>query len=80
MDTGLRRYDDSSDCSCAGLEIGGSRCAKGASPETRMDTLPYNDFRGFIEAAKKVSEWRLIEGADWNNEIGALDRGDGGAR
>ena len=37
-----------------------------------MDTLPYHDFRGFIEEAKKVSAWRLIEGADWNNEIGAL--------
>ncbi|MGZ8490330.1 MAG: UbiD family decarboxylase, partial [Candidatus Binatia bacterium] len=37
-----------------------------------MDTLPYHDFRGFIEEAKKVSQWRLIEGADWNNEIGAL--------
>ncbi|MGH7817705.1 MAG: UbiD family decarboxylase domain-containing protein, partial [Candidatus Binatia bacterium] len=37
-----------------------------------METLPYNDFRGFIEAAKQVSEWRLIEGADWDNEIGAL--------
>ena len=37
-----------------------------------MATLPYHDFRGFIEAAKKVSEWRLIEGADWDNEIGAL--------
>ena len=37
-----------------------------------MDEIPYKDFRGFIEAAKGVSEWRLIEGADWNNEIGAL--------
>ena len=37
-----------------------------------MDEIPYKDFRGFIEAAKKVSPWRLIEGADWNNEIGAL--------
>ena len=37
-----------------------------------MDSLPYNDFRGFIEEAKKISEWRLIEGADWDNEIGAL--------
>ena len=37
-----------------------------------MDTLPYHDFRGFIEEAKKVSAWRLIEGADWDNEIGAL--------
>ncbi|HWH78028.1 MAG TPA: UbiD family decarboxylase, partial [Candidatus Binatus sp.] len=37
-----------------------------------MDEISYKDFRGFIEEAKKVSEWRLIEGADWNNEIGAL--------
>ena len=37
-----------------------------------MDSLPYHDFRGFIEEAKKISEWRLIEGADWDNEIGAL--------
>src|SRR5215510_779474 len=37
-----------------------------------MDTLPYHDFRSFVEEAKKVSEWWLIEGADWNNEIGAL--------
>jgi len=37
-----------------------------------MDTLPYTDFRTFIEEAKKVAEWQLIEGADWNNEIGAL--------
>jgi hypothetical protein len=37
-----------------------------------MDTLPYHDFRSFIEEAKKVSEWRLIEGADWDSEIGAL--------
>ena len=37
-----------------------------------MDTLPYHDFRGFIEEAKKISEWRLIEGADWDSEIGAL--------
>ena len=38
----------------------------------RMDTLSYHDFRGFVEEAKKISEWRLIEGADWDNEIGAL--------
>ena len=37
-----------------------------------METLPYHDFRGFIEEAKKISEWRLIEGADWDGEIGAL--------
>jgi 4-hydroxy-3-polyprenylbenzoate decarboxylase len=37
-----------------------------------MGSLDYNDFRGFVEAAKKVSDWRLIEGADWDKEIGAL--------
>src|SRR5437762_12872333 len=37
-----------------------------------MDTLSYHDFRGFIEEAKKISEWRLIEGGDWNHESGAL--------
>jgi UbiD family decarboxylase len=37
-----------------------------------MESIPYHDFRGFIEAAKKVSEWRAIEGADWDGEIGAL--------
>ena len=37
-----------------------------------MESIPYRDFRGFIEAAKKVSEWRAIEGADWDGEIGAL--------
>src|SRR5919108_4057450 len=37
-----------------------------------MEALPYHDFRSFIEEAKKINEWRLIEGADWDNEIGAL--------
>jgi hypothetical protein len=37
-----------------------------------MDSIGYNDFRGFVEEAKKVSDWRLIEGADWDKEIGAL--------
>jgi 4-hydroxy-3-polyprenylbenzoate decarboxylase len=32
----------------------------------------YTDFRGFIEEAKKVADWRLIENADWDSEIGAL--------
>jgi len=31
-----------------------------------------DDLREFIEAAKKVSEWREIKGADWNLEMGAL--------
>jgi 4-hydroxy-3-polyprenylbenzoate decarboxylase len=37
-----------------------------------MEGIGYSDFRGFIEAAKKVSEWRAIDGADWDGEIGAL--------
>lgn len=37
-----------------------------------MAEISYQDFRGFIEAAKQISDWRLIEGADWDNEIGAL--------
>ena len=37
-----------------------------------MASIPYQDFRGFIEEAKKISEWRAIEGADWDGEIGAL--------
>jgi 4-hydroxy-3-polyprenylbenzoate decarboxylase len=37
-----------------------------------MEGIGYGDFRGFIEAAKKVSEWRAIDGADWDGEIGAL--------
>ena len=34
--------------------------------------LSYHDFRSFVEQAKKVSDWRQIEGADWDTEIGAL--------
>jgi UbiD family decarboxylase len=37
-----------------------------------MGSLSYQDFRSFIEEAKKVSDWRLIEGADWDAEIGAV--------
>ncbi len=37
-----------------------------------MEQLAYNDFRGFVEEAKKISDWRPIEGADWDGEIGAL--------
>ena len=31
-----------------------------------------NDLRGFIEASKKISDWKEIKGADWDLEIGAL--------
>jgi len=37
-----------------------------------MSELSYNDFRGFVEEAKKISDYRVIEGADWDAEIGAL--------
>src|SRR5215510_15251992 len=37
-----------------------------------METLAYRDFREFVEKAQEVSEWRLVEGADWDKEIGAL--------
>src|ERR687888_488513 len=37
-----------------------------------MAELAYHDFRSFIEEAKRISDYRLIEGADWDGEIGAL--------
>ncbi|MDP2644776.1 MAG: UbiD family decarboxylase [Desulfobacterales bacterium] len=37
-----------------------------------MEPVAYNDLREFIEEAKKVSDYREIEGADWDREIGAL--------
>src|SRR5262245_15460229 len=37
-----------------------------------METLAYRDFREFVEKAQEVSDWRLVEGADWDKEIGAL--------
>ena len=37
-----------------------------------MEPLAYRDFRGFVEKAQEVSDWRLVEGADWDKEIGAL--------
>jgi len=40
--------------------------------DSKMGELAYTDFRGFIEEAKKISDFRIIEGADWDAEIGAL--------
>src|SRR5713226_10160950 len=37
-----------------------------------MEAAIFDDVREFIDAAKKVSEWREIRGADWNLEISAL--------
>ena len=32
----------------------------------------FDDLRQYIEACKKVTEWREIKGADWNLEIGTI--------
>jgi len=37
-----------------------------------MATEAFDDLQGFIEAAKQASEWREINGADWNLEIPAI--------
>lgn len=37
-----------------------------------MEELPHSDLREFIEACKKASDWREIQGADWDRQIGAL--------
>ena len=37
-----------------------------------MSELAYTDFRSFVAEAIKVSDHRIIEGADWDAEIGAL--------
>lgn len=37
-----------------------------------MEPEVFDDLRQFIDAAKKVGEWREIKKADWNLEIGAL--------
>ena len=39
-----------------------------------MSDLAYHDFRSFVEEAKKISDYRVIEEADWDAEIGALPR------
>ena len=37
-----------------------------------MESEVFDDLRQFIEAAKKVGEWREIKNANWDLEIGAL--------
>src|ERR1051326_2514137 len=37
-----------------------------------MEQLAYHDLRSFVEAAKKVSDWRETEGADWAGKTAAL--------
>jgi hypothetical protein len=37
-----------------------------------METEVFDDLRQFIEAAKKMSDWKEIRGADWDLQIGTL--------
>ena len=34
--------------------------------------MVFDDLRQYIEACKEVGDWKVIDGADWNLEIGAL--------
>ncbi|MFC1815453.1 UbiD family decarboxylase [Thermodesulfobacteriota bacterium] len=34
--------------------------------------MEYSDLRGFISAAKTIGQLKIIEGADWRSEIGAI--------
>ena len=37
-----------------------------------MEAEIFDDLQHFVEAAKKISDWREIKGADWDLEIGTL--------
>src|SRR5581483_383389 len=37
-----------------------------------MPGMIFDDLQSYIDAAMEVDEYRIIEGADWNEEIGAL--------
>src|SRR5205085_2632918 len=37
-----------------------------------MPGMVFDDLQSYIDAAMEVDEWRVIEDADWNEEIGAL--------
>lgn len=43
-----------------------------AAKEALHTGLVFDDLRTFIAACKEIDDWRLIEGADWDREIGAL--------
>ena len=43
-----------------------------AVAETLRSALAFDDLRTFISASQQIDRWRVIEGADWNREIGAL--------
>jgi UbiD family decarboxylase len=39
---------------------------------TSTSSLAYKDLRGYLEAVDKLGELRLVNGADWDLEIGAI--------
>ena len=43
-----------------------------AVADTLRAAAAFDDLRTFIAACQEVDHWRVIEGADWNREIGAL--------
>ena len=34
--------------------------------------MPFPDLRSFIDGAQRIGELKVIDGADWNLEIGCL--------
>ena len=36
------------------------------------DSIAYKDLRGYLDAADKLGELRIVDGADWDLEIGAI--------
>ena len=37
-----------------------------------MDSLAYKDLRGYLDAVDKLGELRIVDGADWDLEVGAI--------
>ncbi len=37
-----------------------------------MERKAFDSLQEFVEACKQIDEWRAIDGADWNEKIGAL--------
>ncbi|MCH8266633.1 MAG: UbiD family decarboxylase, partial [Acidobacteria bacterium] len=43
-----------------------------ASKDVTFEGVTFDDLRTFISRCQEIDNWRLIEGADWDCEIGAL--------
>lgn len=43
-----------------------------ASKDVTFEGVSFDDLRTFISRCQEIDNWRLIEGADWDCEIGAL--------